>query len=52
MYGLKSDWIIPIIVLFILFTVIGVGIYQINSDENPWYFGKEPAYQWDFLSRE
>jgi len=20
-----------------------------HSDGNPWYFGEEPVYQWDFL---
>jgi hypothetical protein len=52
MYGLKSDWTIPIIILFIFISVIGIGIYQLNSDGNPWYFGKEPVYQWDFLIKE
>jgi len=36
MCGFKLGWIIPIIVLLILLAVIGVGIYQINSDRNPW----------------
>jgi len=33
---LKLGLIIPIIILSILITVIGVSIYQINSDENLW----------------
>jgi uncharacterized membrane protein len=32
MYGLKFGWIIPIIVLLVLITAIGVCIYQLNSD--------------------
>jgi len=39
MYGFKFGLIFPIIILFILITVIVVGIYQINSDGNPWHFG-------------
>jgi hypothetical protein len=39
MNGFKLGWIIPIIMLSVLTFVIWVGIYQLNSDENPWYFG-------------
>ena len=51
MYGLKFGWIIPVIVLFVLITVIGVGIYQLNSDGNPWDFGGSDMSnsRWDFL---
>jgi hypothetical protein len=49
MCGIKIGWIIPVIVLMVLITVIGIGIYQINSDGNPWFFGEEPVYQWEFL---
>jgi len=35
-------WIIPVIVLIILIVVITVGIYQLNSDGNPWNFGEVP----------
>jgi len=46
-------WIVPIIVLFILISVIGVGIYQLNSDGNPWYFGGSySSTGWYFLSKE
>jgi hypothetical protein len=38
MNGFKLGWIVPIIVLFVLITVIWVGIYQLNSDGNPWDF--------------
>jgi hypothetical protein len=52
MYGFKFGWIIPVIVLTILIAVIGVGIYQLNSDSNPWYFGVgEPNSGWDFLNK-
>jgi len=51
MYGLKLGWIVPVIVLFVLITVILVGIYQLNSDGNPWYFGESDMTNsgWDFL---
>jgi len=52
MYGLKIGWIVPVIVLFFLIAAVGVGIYQLNSDGNPWFFGEEPVYRWDFLGRE
>jgi len=39
MFGYKLGWIVPVIVFSVLIIVIGVGIYQINSDGNPWYFG-------------
>ena len=54
MYGLKLSWIIPVIILFFLIVVIGVGIYQINSDRNPWDFGESdiPGSGWYFLNRE
>ena len=52
MYGYKLGWIVPVIVLFFIITVIGVGIYQINSDGNPWNFGSDtPNSGWDFLSK-
>jgi len=38
MFGFKLNFIIPIIVLLILFIVIWVGIYQLYSDGNPWNF--------------
>jgi len=46
MNGFKLGWIVPVIVLFVLITVTGVGIYQLNSDGNPWYFGRNdmPGY--------
>jgi len=40
MSGFKLGWLVPVIVLLILLTVIGVGIYQINSNKNPWNFSK------------
>ena len=54
MFGYKLGWIVPAIVLFILIAVIGVGIYQINSDGNPWNFGggDTPNSGWDFLRKE
>ncbi|GBU27560.1 hypothetical protein R84B8_01094 [Treponema sp. R8-4-B8] len=52
MYGIRFSWIVPIIILFVLTAVIGIGIYQLNSDGNPWFFGKEPEYVWDFLKKE
>jgi len=52
MFSSKIGWIIPFIVLFILFSVIAVGIYQLNTNGNPWFFGKEPVYHWEFLDRE
>ena len=52
MCGLGFGRIIPIIMLFIIITVIVVGIYQLNSDGNPWYFGEEPVYQLEFLRKE
>ena len=41
MNSLKLGWIFPGIVLIVLITVIGVGIYQLNSDGNPRDFGKK-----------
>jgi len=52
MYGFKFGWIVPVIVLFVLFTVIGVGIYQLNSDGNPWYFESNTNSGWGFLSKK
>jgi len=53
MYGLKLGWMVPAIVLFVLIAVIGVGIYQLNSDGNPWYFGGSNTNSgWEFLSKE
>jgi len=40
MYGIRFDWLIPVIVLSVLVAVLGLGIYQINSDRNPWDFGR------------
>ena len=52
MYGYKLGWLVPVIVLFVLISVIGVGIYQSNSDGNPWYFGSDtPTPGWYFLSK-
>jgi hypothetical protein len=51
MNSLKLGWIFPGIMLFVLIIVIGVGIYQLNSDENPWNFSQESTY-WDFSSGE
>jgi hypothetical protein len=52
MYGFKLGWIVPVIVLTILITVMGVGIYQLNSEKNPWDFGgSSSASGWDFLER-
>jgi len=54
MYGYRLGWIVPVIVFFVLFSVIGVGIYQLNSDGNPWNFGGNniPSSGWYFLSKE
>jgi len=43
MNSLKLGWIFPGIVLSVLITVVGVGIYQLNSDGNPWD-RKKPEY--------
>jgi len=52
MYGYKLGWMIPVIVLSVLIFVIGVGIYQLNSDENPWDFGGDTSNSgWDFLKK-
>jgi len=52
MNGYKLGWIVPVIVFFVLFSVIGVGIYQINSDGNPWNFGSDiQTPGWYFLSK-
>ena len=52
MFGHKLGWIVPVIVLSVLITVIWIGIYQINSDGNPWYFGSDTQNSgWDFLSK-
>jgi len=46
MFGFKLGWIIPVTVLIILIIVIGVGIYQLNHDGNPWYFiGSNGAWE-------
>ena len=50
MYGFKFGWIVPAIVLFALLVVMGVGIYQVNMNENPWYFGESNTNAgWEFL---
>jgi hypothetical protein len=50
MYGFKLGWVVPAIVLSVLLIVIGVGIYQVNMNENPWYFGETNANAgWEFL---
>jgi len=53
MCGYKLGWIVSVIVFFVLFSVIGVGIYQLNSDGNPWNFGGSDIQTpgWDFLSK-
>jgi len=48
MNSLKLGWIFPGIMLSVLITVVGVGIYQLNSDGNPWD-GKKLRYNRDFL---
>ena len=48
MNSLKLGWIFPGIVLSVLIIVVGVGIYQLNSDGNPWN-RKKPDYNHDFL---
>ena len=48
MNSLKLGWIFPGIMLSVLITVIGIGIYQVNSDKNPWSFDKKPVYHHDF----
>ena len=47
MNSLKLGWIFPGIVLSVLITVVGVSIYQINSDGNPWD-GKKLKYSQNF----
>ena len=47
MNSLKLGWIFPGIVLSVLITVVGVGIYQLNSDGNPWD-RKKPEYNRNF----
>jgi len=42
MNGLKLGWIVLVVVLITLIIVIAVGIYQLNSDGNPWDFGEVP----------
>jgi len=49
MNSLKFGWIFPGIVLSVLITVAGVGIYQLNSDKNPWSFDKKQINHRDFL---
>jgi hypothetical protein len=50
MYGFKSGWIISVFVLIILIAVVGVGIYQLNSENNPWDFGGSRSTSgWYFL---
>jgi hypothetical protein len=52
MHSIKG-WIIPIIMLIVLITVIGVGIYQLNSEKNPWDFRESNTFKsWSFLSEE
>ena len=53
MFGYKLGWIVPVIVLSVLIAVIGLGIYQLNSDGNPWDFGKSDISSsgWSFSSR-
>jgi len=45
MYGYKLGWIILAIVLIILVAVIGVGIYQLNAEGNPWNFWRKHCTQ-------
>jgi len=55
MGGFKLGWIVPVIVLTILITVIGVGIYQVNHDGNPWDSGRNSisdAAAWDPMDKE
>jgi len=54
MNSLKQGWIFPILIFFVLIAVIAVGIYQLNSEGNPWYFGKSDIsrFHWDFSGRE
>jgi len=54
MNSLRQGWIFPIIILFVLISVIAVGIYQLNSEGNPWYFGESDIsrFHWEFLSGE
>jgi len=50
MYGFKFGWIVPAVVLSFLLIVIGVGIYQVNMNRNPWYFGETNTNAgWEFL---
>jgi hypothetical protein len=53
MYGYKLGWIVQVIVFSVLIIVIGVGIYQINSNGNPWDFGGSDisGSGWYFLSK-
>jgi len=52
MFGFKMGWIVSIIVLSVFISVMGVGIYQSNSDGNPWYFGgSNPNAGWAFLKK-
>jgi len=48
MNSLKLGWIFPVFVLLDLITVIGVGVYQVNSEKNPWHYDKKPIYNRDF----
>ena len=48
MNSLKLSWIFPGIVLSVLIIIVGVGIYQLNSDGNPWD-RKKPEYNRNFL---
>jgi hypothetical protein len=51
MSGFKG-WIVPVIVLITLIAVIGVGIYQLNSEKNPWDYGNDSYTSgWYFLER-
>jgi len=40
MCGFKLGWLVPVFVLIILLIVMGVGIYQTNSNKNPWNFSE------------
>jgi hypothetical protein len=48
-----KGWIVPIIMLSILLTVIWVGIFQANSEINPWDIGRSDITRarWSFLEK-
>jgi len=49
----RSYRIFPFIVLAILIAVIGVGIYQLFSDRNPWNLGiSNENAGWEFLEKK